>query len=74
MSPLYRLRRRVAGFDFRYDMNRSRFHFGGVLDGTRAREQLGYTPRYPVHWPHPWWRELLERLGADRATIDGSHH
>ena len=70
MSPLYRLRRKVAGFDFRYDMNRSRFHFGGVLDGTRAREQLGYVPGHHVRWPHPWWRELLERLAADRATTD----
>jgi len=74
MSPMYRLRRRVAGFDFRYDMNFARFHFGGVLDGTRAREQLGYAPRHPVHWPHPWWRELLDRLAADRATVDGARH
>jgi UDP-glucose 4-epimerase len=67
MSPLYRLRRRVAGFDFRYDLNRQRFHFGGVLDGTRAAEQLGFVPRHPVSWPRPWWRELLDRLAADRA-------
>lgn len=71
MTPMYRLRRRVAGFDFRYDMNRSRFHFGGVLDGTRAREHLGYTPRHPVRWPTPWWRVLLERL-ANRENLDDS--
>jgi UDP-glucose 4-epimerase len=48
MAPLYGLRRWVAGFDFRYDMNVRRFHFGGVLDGSRAHAQLGYAPRTPV--------------------------
>jgi UDP-glucose 4-epimerase len=62
MAPLYGLRRVVAGFDFRYDMNLRRFHFGGVLDGTRARDVLGYVPRVPVRWPRPWWNQLLERL------------
>ena len=74
MSPLYRLRRRVAGFDFRYDLNVRRFHFGGVLDGSRARDQLGYEPRVHVQWPRRWWTALLERLSADRAALDGSHH
>jgi nucleoside-diphosphate-sugar epimerase len=50
LSPLYALRRRVAGFDFRYDVNVQRFHFGGVVDGTRARSLLGYTPTTPVAW------------------------
>lgn len=63
MAPLYRLRRRIAGHEFRYDMNARRFHFGGVLDGTRARMLLGYTPRTPIRWPRPWWHTLLERLG-----------
>lgn len=62
LAPLYGLRRRIAGFEFRYDLNARRFHFGGVLDGTRAREQLGYAPRTHVAWPRPWWRLLLERL------------
>lgn len=66
MSPLYRLRQRVAGFEFRYDLNARRFHFGGVLDGTRTREQLGYIPRTRVEWPQPWWRRLVERLAANR--------
>lgn len=64
MAPLYGLRRRIAGFDFRYDMNTRRFHFGGVLDGTKARDVLGYTPTTPVSWPRPWWRVLHERLAA----------
>lgn len=50
LAPLYDLRRRIAGFDFRYDLNRRRFHFGGLLDGSRARDQLGYTPHTVVHW------------------------
>lgn len=50
LSPLYRLRRRIAGFEFRYDLNLQRFHFGGVLDGARARDQLGYEPRTAVTW------------------------
>ncbi len=62
IAPLYGLRRRIAGFDFRYDMNTRRFHFGGVLDGTRARTLLGYTPATPVSWPRPWWRVLKDRL------------
>ncbi|MBL0215270.1 MAG: NAD-dependent epimerase/dehydratase family protein [Myxococcales bacterium] len=66
MSPLYRLRRRFAGFEFRYDLNARRFHFGGVLDGVRAREQLGYAPKVHVTWPRPWWRVLLDRLATNR--------
>ncbi|HEX7704783.1 MAG TPA: hypothetical protein VF403_28780, partial [Kofleriaceae bacterium] len=50
LAPLYQLRRRIAGFDFRYDLNLRRFHFGGVLDGKRASDQLGYTPRTAVRW------------------------
>lgn len=62
LAPLYKLRRAVAGFEFRYDLNARRFHFGGVLDGSRARRVLGYVPRTPVKWPWPWWRELFTRL------------
>lgn len=64
IAPLYRLRRRVAGFDFRYEMNLRRFHFGGVLDGTRARDVLGYAPVGPVQWPLPWWQTLFARLAS----------
>ena len=63
MAPLYVARSMLAGFDFRYDLNARRFHFGGVLDGTRARKELGFVPHTPVRWPKPWWRTLLERLG-----------
>jgi UDP-glucose 4-epimerase len=64
MAPLYGLRRWAAGFEFRYDMNLRRFHFGGVLDGTRARALLGFVPERPVSWPKPWWPLLIERLAA----------
>lgn len=62
MAPLYGLRRLIAGFDFRYDMNVKRFHFGGVVDGSRARAVLGYLPRIPVHWPQPAWYARFEQL------------
>ncbi len=51
LAPAYRLRRRVLGSEFRYAMNRFRFHYSGILDGTRAREVLGYVPSHPVEWP-----------------------
>jgi len=54
ISPLYNLRHRLVGTDFSYGMNRRRMHYGLVLDGTRARERLGYVPRHPVAWPG--WR------------------
>lgn len=66
LPPLYGLRRLLTGFEFRYGMNAARLHFGGVLDGTRARDELGYTPRTRVTWPQPWWRILFSRLAADR--------
>jgi UDP-glucose 4-epimerase len=53
LHPLYGLRALTRRTDFRYDQNTHRFHFGGILDGTRAREVLGYTPRCPVDWTRP---------------------
>jgi UDP-glucose 4-epimerase len=67
LAPLYGLRRRVAGFEFRYDLNLGRFHLGGVVDGARARKLLGYVPRRPVQWPRPWWLLLVERLVEART-------
>ena len=51
LSPLYRLRRRLTGHDFRYGMNRRLFLYSGVLDGNRARASLGYVPSHPIDWP-----------------------
>jgi UDP-glucose 4-epimerase len=50
LAPLYGLRSRVIHSDFRYDLNRLRFHWSGVLDGRRARDELGYEPQKPVEW------------------------
>lgn len=44
LAPLYQLRTWTIGLEFRYDLNLRRFHFGGVLDGTRAKQALGYEP------------------------------
>ena len=50
MTPLYQWRRRLRGHDFRYGMNRRRFHYSGVLDGGRAKGTLGYEPEVRVQW------------------------
>ncbi|MBN1207700.1 MAG: NAD-dependent epimerase/dehydratase family protein [Myxococcaceae bacterium] len=51
LAPAYRLRRRFAGSQFSYRIYRGRFHFAAILDGTRAREVLGYVPQHPLQWP-----------------------
>jgi UDP-glucose 4-epimerase len=48
---MYRARNVVKGSEFDYGLNRHSMHFGLVLDGSRAREVLGYTPQHPVDWP-----------------------
>ncbi len=53
MAPLYRLRMAATGFEFSYDLNYERFHFGGILDGRRAARLLGYEPRCPIAFPGP---------------------
>jgi len=51
LRPLYQLRRALTAADFHPDVSRGRLHFGGVLDGERAAEVLGYEPAEPVRWP-----------------------
>jgi UDP-glucose 4-epimerase len=51
VGGLYGLRHMLTGSDFTYGLNRHSMHFGLVLDGTRARDVLGYEPRNPVDWP-----------------------
>lgn len=51
MGPLYRLRRFTVGTDFRYDLNQWRFHFSAILDGERAKRDLGFEPQVRVRWP-----------------------
>ncbi len=50
LSPLYRYRATTRAHEFRYDLNRRRFHFSSVLDGRRAKSALGYTPRTKIDW------------------------
>lgn len=50
VGPIYAARRRLLGRDFDYRLNRWRFHFNGVLDGRRARRELGYEPNHPLLW------------------------
>ncbi|WP_375766055.1 NAD-dependent epimerase/dehydratase family protein [Archangium gephyra] len=51
LAPVYEARRRLRGAQFSYRINRGRFHFAAVLDGTEARRRLGYEPRHRVDWP-----------------------
>jgi UDP-glucose 4-epimerase len=51
LAPLYRLRPRTVGWQFRYDLNLRRFHLGGILDGSRARAAFGYEPHHPITCP-----------------------
>lgn len=62
IQPLYRLRHTLVGSNFSYGMNRRRMHYGLVLDGTRAREVLGYAPQNPIDWP----------VGGPVHRIDGA--
>ena len=48
---LYTMRRVMRRGDFRYGMNRRRFHFTGILDGRRAADILRYIPSHPIEWP-----------------------
>ena len=50
-SYWYKARRRLRGHDFSFGMNSRRFHYCSVLDGTRARQVLGYSPATSVDWP-----------------------
>lgn len=50
LTPLYGARRFALGTQFRYGLNAWRFHFGGILDGRRAEEVLGYEPSHWVSW------------------------
>ncbi len=70
LAPLYRVRASALGMEFRYDMNHRRFHFSAVLDGTRAREVLGYVPSHPIAWPSGG-AAVLERAGP-RARAEAA--
>lgn len=69
LSPAYWLRTRALGLEFRYDLNMRRFHFGGMLDGTRAERVLGYRPCHSL-WPSSRVRGRAEpaRTLSERPT------
>jgi UDP-glucose 4-epimerase len=51
IKPVYQLRHRLIGSEFSYGLNQKRMHFGLVLDGNRAKAELGYAPDNPIDWP-----------------------
>lgn len=50
LGPVYRLRRRLRGTTFDYQVNLDRFAYNGVLCGSRARQTLGYVPETRIAW------------------------
>ncbi len=61
MGPLYKLRRALLVTNFRYSMNKRRFHYNAVMDGGRAAEVLGYRPGQPIDWDAPSRAPLAPR-------------
>ncbi|UJR84793.1 NAD-dependent epimerase/dehydratase family protein [Sandaracinus amylolyticus] len=53
IGPLYTARARVRGTEFEWSLNRRRFRWSGVLDGARAKRELGYQPQHRVRWTAP---------------------
>ncbi|MCB9746528.1 MAG: hypothetical protein H6740_28390 [Alphaproteobacteria bacterium] len=51
LEPLYRARRLVRGSEFSYGLMRQRLHYSGVLDGARAKAELGFEPHHGIRWP-----------------------
>lgn len=48
IGPLYAARALARGTEFDWSLNRGRFRWSGVLDGTRAERELGYRPERRV--------------------------
>ena len=48
IGPLYAARALARGTEFDWSLNRGRFRWSGVLDGTRAERELGYRPVHRV--------------------------
>ncbi len=51
LQPLYAARHLLTGSKFAYGNARNQMHLGLVLDGSRARRELGYVPTHPIDWP-----------------------
>lgn len=50
IGPLYAARALARGTEFDWALNRWRFRWSGVLDGARAKRELGYVPQQGVRW------------------------
>jgi hypothetical protein len=52
--------------------NCTRFHFGGILDGSRARRELGYVPERGIDWPRNGAAVRTEgtRIASSGPSID----
>lgn len=48
LAPLYALRARLTHKRFDYLNDRVLFHYGAVVDGSKARRLLGYQPTAPI--------------------------
>ena len=48
LGPLYALRARLTRRRFDYLNDRVLFHYGAVVDGSKARRLLGYQPTSPI--------------------------
>lgn len=56
LRPLYDLRTMVTKLQFDYELDRLRFHRSCILEGSKAREQLHYSPQvsaFPFPQPQP---------------------
>lgn len=64
LTPLYALRSAFTGLRFRYSADQTRFHFGAVLDGSKARRVLGYIPEHSIDFS-----ELFASASALVSTV-----
>ena len=71
LRPLYQLRRTLTTADYHHDVSHGRLVFGGVLDGRRAAEVLGYEPEHAVRWPLRMADVVLRAQVQSPRTIRG---
>lgn len=48
MSPMNQLQRRLGVTTYNYDVDHRRLRYSSLMDGRKAEEHLGYTPRHHV--------------------------
>lgn len=57
LAPLYALRTRLTRRRFDYSSDQALFHYGAVVDGSKARRLLGYEPTSPIAFDALFARE-----------------